>query len=133
MSVSTPILTTSSEICWACTAPPDAATTRPAASAVANDFMVSSPWPLVGTLVGRTVLATFGGGGKRMQGCKKAGSFLPLPALCGERPEIRGSEFRVRGEAYYALRTSAFVDRAPHPSPLPAKKSGERGRRGGGT
>src|ERR1700710_2930538 len=55
MSVSTPILTTSSEI-WACAAPPVRATARPAATAAAIDFMVSSPrllvrgsleWPLV--------------------------------------------------------------------------------------
>src|SRR5229473_6155661 len=42
MSVSTPILTTSSEIC-AFAAPPDAAKTRMAATAAATDFMVSSP------------------------------------------------------------------------------------------
>src|ERR1700676_5076325 len=46
MSVSTPILTTSSEIC-AFAAPPEAARARPAATTAANDFMVSSPWAFV--------------------------------------------------------------------------------------
>src|ERR1700677_3206373 len=46
MSVSTPILTTSSEIC-AVAAPPDAANARPATSVAASDFMVSSPLVLV--------------------------------------------------------------------------------------
>src|SRR6187399_1725062 len=46
MSVRTPILTTSSEI-WAFAAPPDTATARPAATAAASDFIVSSPRLLV--------------------------------------------------------------------------------------
>jgi hypothetical protein len=46
MSVSTPILTTSSEIC-AFAGAPKAAMARPAATAAIVDFMVSSPWLLV--------------------------------------------------------------------------------------
>src|SRR5271163_2866772 len=43
MSVSTPILTTSSEICCAEAVVAKAAIARPAAASVANDFIVSSP------------------------------------------------------------------------------------------
>src|ERR1700716_2477718 len=46
MSVSTPILTTSSEIC-AFAAVPDAPKARPAATTAVSDFIASSPWLLV--------------------------------------------------------------------------------------
>src|ERR1700733_2994594 len=51
MSVRTPILTTSSEIC-AFAAPPHAATTRPAATAAANDFMMFFSLGFLGLLQG---------------------------------------------------------------------------------
>jgi hypothetical protein len=43
MSVKTPILTTSSEIC-ALAAPPDAANASPAINTAANDFIMVTPW-----------------------------------------------------------------------------------------
>jgi hypothetical protein len=49
MSVSTPILTTSSEICALAT-PPDTAYAMPAINVAASDFMVSSPLALVEAL-----------------------------------------------------------------------------------
>src|SRR3984957_20889003 len=66
MSVRTPILTTSSEIC-AFAVPPHRAATRPAASAAVSDFMVFLlPWVwLYGTLLAtsrETAKPTFGRG-----------------------------------------------------------------------
>jgi hypothetical protein len=62
--------------------------------------MASSPWLVIGTLVGRT-LATFDGAGKEKAAieCKKRmGFFLTSPrSFCGERSKFAGSEFRVRG------------------------------------
>src|SRR5216684_3844865 len=58
MSVSTPILTTSSEIC-ALAVPPDTASARPAATTAASDFMVSSPRLLVEGFGSGPVLSGF--------------------------------------------------------------------------
>src|ERR1700686_1233105 len=63
MSVSTPILTTSSEI-WAFAAPLYAAKARPAANAAASDFMVSSPGLLLRLDRGASVLSGFAGARK---------------------------------------------------------------------
>ena len=71
MSVSTPILTTSSEI-WAFAAPPDAAKARPAATAAASDFIVSSPMAFVegfGYRFGRRVCK---GPLRKPEACRKA-------------------------------------------------------------
>src|SRR5258707_15072647 len=58
MSVSTAILTTASEI-WALAVPPDTASARPAATAAASDFMVSSPRLLVEGFGSGPVLSGF--------------------------------------------------------------------------
>src|ERR1700722_914322 len=59
MSVSTPILTTSSEI-WAFAAPLEAAKARPAVSTAANDFMFLLPMFLSEVFVPGPSLAAFG-------------------------------------------------------------------------
>src|SRR5207302_5185672 len=101
MSVSTPILTTSSEI-WALAAPLVAASTRPAATVAASDFMVSSPRLFVEGFVARLFVAGASPAGKAdiwawrlawIDGAV-AGDSDPVPAWSG----AVGSGFRQQSE-----------------------------------
>src|ERR1700744_1149927 len=85
MSVSTPSLTTSSEI-WAWAAPVRAASARPAAAAVANSFMFSSPGFLLRASVCGAVLAAICRAAKAADSAKW---MMKLQAVSGAVSQLR--------------------------------------------
>ena len=105
MSVSTPILTTSSEI-WAWAVPVSAASARPAASVVASNFKVSSPWLLV-------------------EGLLCCGAFSRNPeGRKARRPREKSGDDQTQIARYWVLRASLF------PLPLARRRANRRARGG---